>query len=128
MHLGDALRWFRTRHGLNQVDAGLRMGLQPNSAQRLVSMRERPADHPDYVEASVTELLNLEDATGVPRGTILRHARYVDSAGDELPAELSPITLKGIRALVAADLEEQSIAPERPQRRAGRVRLRGAEV
>jgi transcriptional regulator with XRE-family HTH domain len=125
MHLGDALRWFRTRYGLNQAQAGIRMGFAPSTAQRLISMRERPADAHDYVEVSISELVNLEDASDVERGTILKHAGYVSTGEMELPPELSAAARAGVMALIEADLAHNGVElPERKQRRSPRIRPR----
>jgi transcriptional regulator with XRE-family HTH domain len=116
MHLGDALRWFRHRHSLTQAETGTRMGMNPSSAQRLVSMRELPLGAPDYIAATAAELVNLEDATGVARGTILRHAGYVDSTPNELPADLDVRTLEIIQNIISIDRKHQAAVEIRPQR------------
>jgi hypothetical protein len=113
MHLGDALRWFRTYVGINQTEAGLRMGFPPKSAQTSVSQRERPADHPDYTELRVTEIYRLEVASKVPAGTLLRHAGFVDDDELSLPAELSPTIRASILHMIDLDLQAQQSAGER---------------
>lgn len=113
IELSDALRWFRTHVGINQTEAGVRMGFPVNSAQTSVSQRERPVGHPDYTEVRVTELYRLEVASGVQPGTILRHAGYVEVDELALPPELTPTIREGIIHMIELDLASKTPPPER---------------